>query len=132
MKNFDKIKVLATAKKIKLSDVATSAGISYQQLNRIIRTQSTTIETMGKIAEALGVPASYFVEECPSDFITIGDDSPGAGKDNVVNADLSGVLMKAFDEIASQRRLTEDALARLAKAQAQVDDLITILKSKLL
>lgn len=56
MKNFDKIKVLATAKKIKLSDVATAAGISYQQLNRIIRTQSTTIETMGRIADALGVP----------------------------------------------------------------------------
>ena len=39
--------------------------------------------------------------------------------------------MKAFDEIASQRRLTEDALSRLAKAQAQVDDLIEILKSKM-
>lgn len=125
MKNFDKIKVLATAKKIKLSDVATAAGISYQQLNRIIRTQSTTIETMGRIADALGVPASYFVEECPADFISVGDDSPGAGKGNVVNADLSGVLMKAFEEIAAQRRMTE-------KAQEQIDDLIAILKSKLL
>lgn len=125
MKNFDKIKVLATAKKIKLSDVATAAGISYQQLNRIIRTQSTSIETMGKIADALGVPATYFIEECPSDIISIGNDSPGAGKGNTVNSETSEVLIRAFDEIAAQRRMTE-------KAQAQVDDLIAILKSKLL
>lgn len=124
MQNFDKIKVLATAKKIKLSDVATAAGITYQQLNRIIRTQSTTIETMGRIADALGVPASYFVEGCSADFISIGDDSPGAGKGNVVNADLSGVLMKAFEEIAAQRRLAESALSK-------VDTLIEILKNKM-
>ena len=123
MKNFDKIKVLATAKKIKLSDVATAAGISYQQLNRIIHSQSTSLETMGKIAEVLGVPASYFVDENVGDFIAVGDDSPGAGKDNIVNADLSGVLMKAFDEIAAQRRLAESALQK-------IDTLIEILKNK--
>lgn len=123
MKNFDKIKVLATAKKIKLSDVATAAGISYQQLNRIIRSQSTSLETMGKIAEVLGVPASYFVDENVGDFIAVGDDSPGAGKDNIVNADLSGVLMKAFEEIAAQRRLAESALSK-------IDALIEILKNK--
>ena len=123
MKNFDKIKVLATAKKIKLADVATAAGISYQQLNRIIHSQSTSLETMGKIAEVLGVPASYFVDENVGDFIAVGADSPGAGKDNIVNADLSGVLIKAFDEIAAQRRLAESALQK-------IDTLIEILKNK--
>lgn len=125
MKNFDKIKVLSTAKKLKLSDVATAAGITYQQLNRIIRTQSTSLETMGKIADVLGVPASYFIDECQNGFISIGDDSPGAGKGNYVNPDSSEALLRAFDEIAAQRRMTE-------KAQAQIDDLIAILKSKLL
>lgn len=125
MKNFDKIKVLATAKKIKLSDVATAVGITYQQLNRIIRTQSTSLETMGKIAEVLGVPASYFVDDNVGDFIAVGDDSPGAGKGNTVNPDLSEALLRAFDELAAQRRMTE-------KAQSQIDDLIAILKSKLL
>lgn len=62
--------------------------------------------------------------EC-CDYIEIGDDSPGAGKGNSVNPDLSEALLRAFDEIAAQRRMTE-------KAQAQVDDLISILKSKLL
>lgn len=50
------------------------------------------------------------------------------------NAHIGGCasLDKAMAEIAAQRRLTEDALARLSKSQAQIDDLITILKSKLL
>lgn len=124
MKNFDKIKVLAAAKKIKLSDVATGAGISYQQLNRIIRTQSTSLETMGRIADVLGVPSTYFVDDKVGDFITVGDASPGAGKDNIVNADLSGVLMRAFEEIAAQRRLAESALTK-------VDELIELLKTKI-
>ena len=58
------------------------------------------------------------------DVIEIGPDSPGAGKGNSINPDLSEALLRAFDEIAAQRRMTE-------KAQAQIDDLITILKSKL-
>lgn len=59
------------------------------------------------------------------DFIAVGDDSPGAGKGNTVNPDLSEALLRAFDELAAQRRMTE-------KAQSQIDDLIAILKSKLL
>lgn len=61
--------------------------------------------------------------EC-CDYIEIGDDSPGAGKNNTVNTDLSEALLRAFDEIAAQRRLAE-------KAQAQMDELLQILKSKL-
>lgn len=59
------------------------------------------------------------------DFIEVGSDSPGAGKGNTVNTDLSEALLRAFDEIAAQRRITE-------KAQAHIDDLVAILKSKLL
>lgn len=125
MKNFDNIKALAAAKKIKLADVATAAGITYQQLNRIVRTQSTTLETLEKIADALGVPVSYFLDGQECDVISIGDNSPGGGKNNTVNTDLSEALIRAFDEIAAQRKLTEEA-------QRQARDLIEILKSKLL
>lgn len=59
------------------------------------------------------------------DYIEIGADSPGAGKGNTVNTDLSEALLRAFDEIAAQRRVAE-------KAQSQVDELLAILKSKLL
>ena len=124
MRNFDNIKVLAAAKKITMSDVATAAGITYQQLNRIVRKQSTTIDTLEKIAAALDVPVSYFLDVPESESITIGDNSPGSGKNNTVNADMSEALLRAFDEIAAQRRLTE-------KAQVQIDELLLILKTKL-
>lgn len=124
MKNFDKIKALAAAKKIKLSDVAISAGITYQQLNRIVRTKSTTIETLEGIASALGVPTSFFLEDEAGDFILNGDNSPGGGKNNTVNPDLTDVLMRAFDEIEAQRKITEEA-------QRQSAALLEILKSKI-
>lgn len=62
--------------------------------------------------------------EC-CDYISIGDNSLGADKGNTVNPDLSEALLRAFEEIAAQRRMTE-------KAQTQIDDLIAILKSKML
>lgn len=123
MRNFDKIKALAAAKKIKLSDVAIAAGITYQQLNRIVRTQSTSLETLERIAEAVGVPTSFFLEGEECEVISIGDNSPGGGKNNTVNTDLSEALMRAFDEIAAQRRLTEEA-------QRQSAELLEILKTK--
>lgn len=123
MKNFDQIKALAAAKKIKLADVATAAGITYQQLNRIVRTQSTSLDTLEKIADALGVPASYFLESPEVEVIAIGDNSPGGGKNNTVNPDLSEALLRALDEIAAQRRVTEEA-------QRQAAELLEILKSK--
>lgn len=124
MKNIDNIKVLAAAKKIKLADVATAAGITYQQLNRIMRTQSTTLETLEKIADALGVSVSYFLEGGECDVISIGDNSPGGGKNNTINTDLSEALLRALDEIAAQRRIAEEA-------QRQSAELLEILKSKL-
>lgn len=124
MKNFDKIKALAAAKKIKLSDVAISAGITYQQLNRIVRTESTSLETLEKIAAALDVPTTYFLGEDAGDLIFNGDNSPGGGKNNTVNPDLTEVLMRAFDEIEAQRKLTEEA-------QRQSAALLEILKSKI-
>lgn len=129
MKNFDQIKALAAQKKIKLSDLAASAGITYQQLNRIMRTQTTSLETLGKIADALGVEPSFFLEKEPSFYV--GSDSPGAGENNEVSFNSPDVLLRAFDEIAAQRRLAEDALARLSTSQAQVQDLLEILKSKI-
>lgn len=50
-------------------------------------------------------------------------DSISVGSNTNFNDNSSEVLMKALDEIAAQRRLTE-------KAQSQIDDLISILKNK--
>lgn len=58
------------------------------------------------------------------EFWSVGDNSPGGGKNNTVNPDLTEVLMRAFDEIAAQRRVAEEA-------QRQSAELLTILKSKI-
>lgn len=63
------------------------------------------------------------------DVIEIGDDSPGAGKGNKVNSD--SVMLRALDEIAAQRKLTENALAELSASQQQVKELISLLKLKI-
>lgn len=130
MKNLDIIRVLAVQKKMSLSDIAAKVGISPQGLNKIINTSNTTIATLEKIAEALDVPVAYFFDEMNGDVISVGDNSPGAGKDNSVSLHTSNqssnndVVIRFIDEIAAQRRLAE-------KAQQQVDDLLQILKSKM-
>lgn len=106
-------------------------GLSQEQFAQKLEVSVRTIGNWEK--GVVAVPASKIekikalisdAREC-CDYIEIGDDSPGAGKGNAVNPDISQALLRAFDEIAAQRRMTE-------KAQAQVDDLIAILKSKLL
>lgn len=47
------------------------------------------------------------------DFIDIGSGSPGSGK--IINTDLSKVLMRAFDEIAAQRKVAEEAQRQSAR-----------------
>lgn len=59
-----KIEVIAKEKKMTLKEVAEGAGISYQGLNKIIRTNSTKIETLVSIAGVLGVsPCVFFSQE---------------------------------------------------------------------
>ena len=64
------------------------------------------------------------VEKYEQGNFNIGSDSPGAGKGNTINTDLSEALIKAIEEISAQRRLVE-------QAQQQVKELIELLKTKM-
>lgn len=131
MENLDQIKALAALKKMKLSDVASAAGITYQQLNRIIRTGSTSLDTLEKIASALSLPASHFLSASHSSQKadveqkncgnSNGDHSTQVVGDN--NAVGGSALEKALDEIAEQRKL-------VAKAQEHVDRLLALLEGR--
>lgn len=61
----------------------------------------------------------------PCDVIKVGNNSPGGGKNNTINTDLSEALLRALEEISAQRRVAEEA-------QRQAAELLEILKSKLL
>lgn len=63
MVDLRKITILAKEKGIALNDLAERAGISYQALNKITRTNSTKIETLVSIANALNVPPSVFLDD---------------------------------------------------------------------
>lgn len=115
-----------------------SLDLSQQQFAALVGSSIKTIsnwETGGKIPAAricqleaikasAAKPSSTFQTATGSHATQISGDHTHVGG--------CSSLDKALDEIASQRRLTEDALSRVAKAQAQIDDLIAILKSKLL
>lgn len=114
-----------------------SLGLSQQQFAALVGSSIKTIsnwETGGKIPAArisqleaikanAAKPSSTFQTATGSYATQISGDHTHVGG--------CPSLDKALDEIASQRRLSEDALSRLAKAQAQVDNLIEILKNKM-
>ena len=114
-----------------------SLGLSQQQFAALVGSSIKTIsnwETGGKIPAARlsqleAIKASAAKASSTFQTATGSHATQIAGDHTHVSG--CATLDKALDEIASQRRLTEDALSRLAKAQAQVDDLIEILKSKM-
>lgn len=58
-----KIKELAKHKNISLKSLAELSGISEQGMHKLLRTNSTSIETLETIAGVLEVPVSIFFEE---------------------------------------------------------------------
>lgn len=60
MIDLSKIEILAKEKNISLKSLAEKAGITYQALNKLMRNNSTKVETLISISNALGVSPSYF------------------------------------------------------------------------
>ncbi len=113
MKNFDQIKTIAVSKNLRMADVAIAAGITYQQLNRIMRTGQTTLDTLERIAAALGLPTTFFLEEGESEVI--------ASAPSQRECEQNPLLSRAFDEMAAQRKFID-------RAQSQLDEVISIIK----
>lgn len=63
MANLQKIKELAELRKISIRELADRVGVKENQIHVMCRTNSTKIDTLEKIADALGVPTTYFFEE---------------------------------------------------------------------
>ncbi len=113
-------------------------GLSQQQFAALVGSSIKTIsnwETGGKIPAARvsqleALKASAAAKPSTVQTATGSHATQIAGDHTQLG--ICASLDKAMDEIAAQRRLSEDALARLSKSQAQIDDLILILKSKLL
>ena len=88
-----------------ITEVAAALGKSQQTLSAALSTDDVKTSLVESIATYLGVPVSYFYGECGSCSAS-GGGTAVSGNGNSIN---DGILI---DEIAAQRRLTEQALAQ--------------------
>lgn len=134
MVNLAKIKELAKAKDITIKSLATRVGVTEQGLHKMIKDNSTSVDTLDKISEVLGVNPSIFFED--SNIIESSDNSEQAEisaenvDDSLVgknihhnNINNSAVLMKALNEISEHRKLISEShknLTEITKAVVQL------------
>ena len=63
MANLLKIRDLLKEKKVSIRELSNAIGITEQGINRLLRENSTKVETLESIAKFLGVSISYFFDE---------------------------------------------------------------------
>ena len=114
MANLSKIKVLAEKKNISLERVAKESGITSQGLYKIIRENSTKVETLEKIAKSLQVPISVFFDD------VVFEQNISENNGIAVSGDSNKIFA------AEQAKM----LDMMAKKDEQIDRLITIIESK--
>ena len=66
MANLFKIKEIARSKKMSIKSLAASVGISEPGLQKLIRENSTRVETLELIAKSLNVPIMVFFDDSPN------------------------------------------------------------------
>ena len=119
MNNLNIIKELAERNKISLVRLADACDITVRQLHTICRTGSTKIDTLEKIAVALGVPVSYFFdEETPA--------APGrsAGRDYVERGSITHAAADTPELVAALRAQIADLQADKKHLQSIIDHLL--------
>lgn len=114
MANLQLIKEIAERKNIPLATIASELGITPQALSKIMRNNSTKIETLERIAQILKVSVTVFF-----------DDAVNGGV-RFANASENG-MANAGDYVTLSRE-NEKFLALLAKKDEQIDRLIAIIE----
>lgn len=99
-----------------LTQVAEALGESQQNLNSALSNDNIKTGTLERVAAFLGKPVSYFYGE-GNTATASGSGTAVAGVGNSVNDSL------LIDEIAAQRRLTEQALAQNGQLLKIIDNL---------
>lgn len=153
MANLQIIKKLAQNKNIPLEQLSRELGITPQAMSKIMRENSTKIDTLERIAHILEVSPSVFFETkseskgddkkvglsespvtgvgnvvAPNNQISTGDNSPNVNGDNN-HVGGCATIDSILEEAASQRALTEKALGLLEKRDAQIDEMLAMMKT---
>lgn len=93
MADLGKIRTIARMKEIPLGELASRVGISEQGMYRLIRDNSTKVETLERIAIALGVSVTVFFS-----------------KEALANSEEPGNI-----DVEEQRKLTAEAMRQNAE-----------------
>lgn len=144
MANLQIIKELAVRKNITLDQLSKDLGITPQALSKIMRENSTRIDTLERIASELAVPVAIFFEtkscgDCSPIIMGDGNESHSTKQVNHgnhshnVNGDNNKVgdgesFDKFIGELAAQRGLAERTLAMLEARDRQMERMLDTLQ----
>ena len=113
MVNLLKIKDLAKAKNISLKQLADMVGLSEQGLHRLLRQNSTTIDTLERISAILEVSPVVFFDEGKA-ALTVNQSVTGAGNTQVSgNGNHIDVTREAITALARQLDVKDGQIDRL-------------------
>lgn len=127
MANLKLIKEIASAKKMTIDELAAKVGINAQAIHVMVRTGSTKIETLEKIAKALEVPAYIFMDydfdfkDFHSQVILGGRNAFSYFGTQTVQFGDSETVVKSKDEtIAAKNDLIDMYKDKVAKLEAEL------------
>lgn len=111
MVNIQKIKQIAKEKGIPLNVVCKRVGITPQALSRIIRDNSTTVETLERLCDAVGCsPCELFTTDTPSVSFT------GSGNNTAVHGTVTiGDTRLAIETLREQLHVKDEQIMELIK-----------------
>lgn len=144
MANLQIIKELAAKKNLTLDQLSKTLGITPQALSKIMRENSTRIDTLERIAMELAVPVAIFFEtkssgDCSpiivgdnnenrsTKQVSLGDHSPNVNGDNN-NVGDGESFGKFIEELAAQRGLAERSLSLLESRDRQIDRMLDMMQ----
>lgn len=99
MANLIKIKEICNRKNITLKELALKVGITEMGLQRIIKTNSTKVDTIEKIAKELNVPIETFFSDKTPKSEMVSDFALGS---------LSRMLIKRYDKFSDKLAMLKD------------------------
>lgn len=150
MANLQLIKEFADKKNITLAQIANELGITPQALSKIMRNNSTKIETLERIADILKVSVTLFFDKPENKGVkqvSHGDCSPNTiGDGNVLKIEAPKIVDRLLLEIAEQRKASQEQITesqkqisvsqeqisksqeQLSKSQEQIDRLLALIE----
>ena len=127
MANLKLIKEIASAKKMTIDELAAKVGINAQAIHVMVRTGSTKIDTLEKIAAALEVPAFIFMDynfdftEFHKEVILGGNNAFSYFGQQTIHFGDSEAVVKSKDEtIAAKNDLIDMYKDKVAKLEAEL------------